>query len=75
METLLIIDKLVGLLTGFLNFIGAGKIVSDIIAKRIADGGRDWTDAERDAVKADLAANKKFAADQLGIGAGPGTLP
>lgn len=71
MNALLIIDKLVGLLTGVLNFIGAGQIVSDIVAKRIAEGGRDWTDDERKAVADDLAANKKYAADQLGIGDPP----
>lgn len=67
MNALLIIDRLVAVLTGVLNFIGAGQIVSDIVAKRIAEGGRDWTDDERKAVADDLAANKAYAAKQLGI--------
>jgi hypothetical protein len=65
--TIALIDKLVGALTGMLNLFGTTKVVSDIIAKRIAEGGRDWTDAERQAVLDDLAANKKYAADQLGL--------
>lgn len=65
-----LIDKAVALITGALNLFGAGQIVSDIIAKRIADGGRDWTDAERQQVLDDLAANKAYAAQQLGL---PGT--
>jgi len=67
METLLLIDRAVALITGLLNMLGAGQVVSDIIAKRIAEGGRDWTDEERKAVGDDLAANKAYAAKQLGL--------
>lgn len=61
-----LIDKAITLITGVLNVFGASKIVSDIIAKRISEN-RDWTDAERQAVLADLSANKAYAAQQLGI--------
>lgn len=67
MDALLIIDKAVMLLTTLLNAFGVSQKVSDTIAARVAEGGREWTDAERQAVKDDLAANKKYAADQLGL--------
>lgn len=68
MDALLLIDRAVALLTGLLNAFGAGQVVSDTIAKRVADGGREWTDDERKAVADDLAANKAYAAKQLGLG-------
>jgi hypothetical protein len=63
--TLLVIDRAVSLLSAALNFVGASQTVSAIIAARIADGGRDWTDDERAAVQAELDASKAYAADQI----------
>jgi hypothetical protein len=59
------IDMAITLITGLMNLVGASKIVSDTIAKRIAEGGRDWTDEERAAVQGELEASKAYAADEI----------
>lgn len=75
MDYLLVIDRAIALITGLLNMFGAGQVVSDIIAKRISEGGRDWTDAERQAVRDDLAKNKAYAQAQLGLPIDPAAPP
>src|ERR1041384_6471130 len=69
--TLRVVDAALGALATIMNAVGASQQVSDIIAKRVAEGGRDWTDDERQAILDALDANKKYAADQLGIGDPP----
>ena len=64
MDKLLLLDRMISVLLGFMNLIGSSKLVSDIIAKRIAEN-REWTDAERKAVDDDLKANKAYAAAEL----------
>jgi hypothetical protein len=59
------IDAAVKLITLFANGSGAAAKVSEITAARIADGGRDWTDAERQAITDEVAKQKQYAIDQL----------
>jgi hypothetical protein len=65
MNTLATLDAAIGTLSGVLNLLGASQTVSQIIASRIAEGGRPWTDAERALVENELAANKAYAAQQI----------
>jgi hypothetical protein len=60
-----LIDTTFAALSAALNFVGASQTVSAIIAARIADGGREWTDDERAAVQAELVASKAYAATQI----------
>lgn len=61
------IDAAVKLITLWVNSTGAQTAVSAIIAARVADGGRDWTDAERQSVKDAVAAAKAYAVAQAAI--------
>jgi hypothetical protein len=63
--TIKLIDTTVAALSAALNFVGASQTVSATIAARIAEGGREWTDAERAAVQAELDAAKAYAAQQI----------
>ncbi len=68
----LLIDRAISLVMVATNAMGASpRLVSDIITKRLADGGRDWTDDERAQVAADLAANKAYAQQQVGLSPNP----
>lgn len=59
-----LIDLAVTSLMAVMNFTGASRIVSDTIVRRIAEN-REWTDEEREAVEAQLAADKRYARDAL----------
>lgn len=50
MKTLLILEKLISLVVGLLNAFDASKVVSDIIAKQIAEGREAWSPEERQAI-------------------------
>lgn len=70
METELIIegiDAAVKLITLYANSTGAQAAVSKIISDRIADGGRDWTDAERKSITDAVAAAKAYAIEQSNL--------
>ena len=69
--SLLIIDQLLSALVGFLNVIGATKVVSDIIAARIASGRTTWTDAERSQITSALDAAKAKADAQITAAGAP----
>lgn len=64
-EILSLIDAAVKLGTVINNSIGANDRVQQIIAARIADGGRDWTDAEKQEITDAVQASKAYAAEQL----------
>jgi VIT1/CCC1 family predicted Fe2+/Mn2+ transporter len=59
------LDAAIGTLSGILNVIGASQTVSEIVARRVAEGGRPWTDEERALVQQELAAAKAYAAEQI----------
>lgn len=61
------IDAAVQLVTLWINSTGAQSAVSAIIAARVADGGRDWTDAERQSIKDAVAQSKAYAIAQAAI--------
>lgn len=68
MEAALIIagiDAAVKLITLYANSTGAATAVSGIIAARIADGGRDWTEAEKKQIEDEVAKQKQYAKDEL----------
>jgi len=65
MKSLLLLDKLVETATLFMNIIGASEKVSAIVAKRIAEGGRSWTDEERQEVLGELQSAKAYARAEL----------
>lgn len=62
--TIAAIDAAIGTLSAVVNLVGASQTVSAAIAARIAEG-RDWTDAERAAVQAELESAKAYAARQI----------
>lgn len=61
------IDAAVKLITLYANSTGAQSTVSSIIAARIADGGRDWTDAERQAITDAIDKAHAYAKQQAAI--------
>ena len=61
------IDAAVKLITLWSNSTGAQTRVSAIIAARVADGGRDWTDAERAEIAQHVASAKAYAIAQAAI--------
>lgn len=61
------IDAAVKLITLAVNSGGAQALSGKIIAARVADGGRDWTDAERQEVADFVAKAKAYAIEQAGI--------
>lgn len=64
-QLLTLIDAAVKLGTVINNGIGANTRVQEIIAARIADGGRDWTDAEKAEITDAVQAAKAYALEQL----------
>lgn len=54
--TLAVIDELTTVLVGALNAVNATQPISDAIAKRIAEGRKDFTPEERKAFNDALAA-------------------
>lgn len=64
-RTIKLIDTLVSGLSLALNVAGASQTVSAIVATRVAEGGRGWTDAERAQVQAELDDAKAYAAQQI----------
>lgn len=73
MATLAVIDQLLAALTGFLNIIGATKVVSDLIAARLAAGRTTWTDAERLQITSALDSAKAAADAQITAAGAPPT--
>lgn len=65
-QVIALIDAAVKIGTVINNAAGANTRVQEIIAARIADGGRDWTDAERQEITDAVQAAKVYALDQLG---------
>ena len=61
------IDAAVKLITLYAASTGAQSAVSSIIAARIKDGGRDWTDAERKAITDAVAQAKAYAIAQSNL--------
>ena len=61
------IDAAVKLITLYANSTGAQTAVSSIIAARVKDGGRDWTGAERQAIKDAVAQAKAYAIAQSNL--------
>lgn len=59
------LDASIGALSAVMNLVASSQIVSAAIARRIAEGGRDWTEEERQAVQAELEASKAYAAQQI----------
>lgn len=55
------IDYGVKLLTLLINSSGAQDEVGAIVAKRVAEGGRDWTEAERRQVLDSVQMKKAYA--------------
>lgn len=70
MTNLATLDAAINTLSGVLNLLGASQAVSNVIAARIAEGGRPWTDAERAQVENDLQASKAYAAQQIASAGG-----
>lgn len=58
------LDQAVKLITLLVNSTGAQEPVSKIIAARIAEGGRDWTDAERQSIQNAVLLSKAYAVAQ-----------
>ena len=61
------IDAAVKLITLYANSTGAQSTVSSIIAARIKDGGRGWTDAEWKAITDAVAKAKAYAIAQSNL--------
>jgi hypothetical protein len=61
------IDAAVKLITVLVNATDAQAAVSAIIAARVADGGRDWTDAERAQITEAVASSKAYAEKQAAL--------
>ena len=59
------IDLLATGMMAALNAMNASRAVSDTIAARIADGGREWTAAERELVLAEMESAKAYAAGEI----------
>jgi hypothetical protein len=60
-SAIIILDKALGLFMLLLNTLGASQKVSEIIGRRIAEGGRDWTPEEKAEVESELDAAEKRA--------------
>jgi hypothetical protein len=65
LATIQAIDAAIGALSAVMNLVGASQPVSAAIARRIAEGGREWSDEERAAVQQQLDADKAYAAQQI----------
>ena len=65
MDYIAILDKLISVVVGILNVVGATKTVSDILAKQITEGRTTWTPEERKTITDALEAAKATADAQI----------
>lgn len=63
------IDASVAALSAVMNLTMATRTVSDIIAARLADGGRPWSEAELQLVESELLKSRQYALEQINLAA------
>lgn len=75
MQYLAILDKAIGLIVGLLNILGASQTVSNLIAKRIAEGRDEWSPEDLATVTAELDKSEQRADAAIAAAGGPAAPP